>query len=97
MIRQITLIRFKSDTVEADIREMNSGFLQLRNVVPGIKRFEFGPDLELEDATLDYALVIDFDSVNDWKSYRAHPDHVAFAKKCSPLIEQVERVQYRID
>ena len=68
MIRQITLIRFKSDTVEADIREMNSGFFQLRNVVPGIKRFEFGPDLELEDATLDYALVIDFDSVNDWKS-----------------------------
>ena len=97
MIRQITLIRFKSDTVEADIREMNSGFFQLRNVVPGIKRFEFGPDLELEDATLDYALVIDFDSVNDWKSYRAQPDHVAVAKKCSPLIEQVERVQYRID
>ena len=82
---------------QVDGSNPTAGFLKLRNVVPGIKRFEFGPDLELEDATLDYALVIDFDSVNDWKSYRAHPDHVAFAKKCLPFIEQAERVQYRID
>ena len=73
MIRQITLIKFKPDTTGAEIGALGEGFKELANVVPGIRRFEFGPDLKLESNTLDYALVIDFASVDDWKAYREHP------------------------
>ena len=96
MIRQITLIKFKPDTTGAEIGALGEGFKKLANVVPGIRRFEFGPDLKLEGNTLDYALVIDFASVDDWKAYREHPDHVAFAETALPRIERVERVQYAL-
>lgn len=96
MIRQITLIKFKPDTADAEIGALGEGFKKLANVVPGIRRFEFGPDLKLEGNTLDYALVIDFASVDDWKAYREHPDHIAFAETALPRIERVERVQYAL-
>ncbi len=94
MLRQITLIKFKQDVTAEEIRDLGEGFKKLDDVVPGINRFEFGPDLKLETSTLDYALVIDFASVDDWKAYREHADHIAFAKTALPLIEQVQRVQY---
>ena len=75
---------------------MGEEFERLIDVVPGILRFEFGPDLGLEDDTLDYALVIDFESAEVWRSYRVHPTHVAFAEKHIPLMENVVRVQYRL-
>ena len=96
MIRQITLIKFKRDTSGAEIGALGEGFRKLSGVVPGIRRFEFGPDLKLESDTLDYALVIDFASVDDWKAYREHPDHIAFAEIALPRIERVERVQYAL-
>ena len=96
MIRQITLIQYKSDTPAADIEAMGEGFATLKNIVPGIRRFQFGPDLGLEQTTLDYALVIDFDSRHDWQAYREHPQHVAFANRFMSLIARVERVQYTI-
>jgi hypothetical protein len=96
VIRQIALTKFKNDTADTDVLAMGEGFERLVDVVPGILRFEFGPDLGLEDDTLDYALVIDFESVEVWRSYRAHPTHVAFAEKYIPLMEDVVRVQYRV-
>ena len=96
VIRQITLLRFKEDMSDTDVQAMGEGLAQLVDVVPGIHRFEFGPDLGLENDTFDYALIIDFDSVDVWQSYRAHPTHVAFAEKYVPRMEDIVRVQYRL-
>jgi hypothetical protein len=41
-------------------------------------------------------LVIDFNAVDDWKAYREHPDHIAFAETAQPRIEWVTRVQYEL-
>lgn len=96
MLRQITLIKFKPDVTGEEIRALADGFRKLDGVVPGMDRFEFGPDLKLESNTLDYALVIDFVSFDDWIAYREHADHIAFAETALPLIEQVHRVQYEV-
>ena len=93
MPRQIILIKFKKGTTDSDIRAMGNGFSQLVDVVPGIRRFEFGSDLGLSKESLDYALVIDFDSAEIWRSCLDHPEHVAFAEKFIPRIEHAERVQ----
>ena len=96
MIRQITLIKFKLNTSAAEIDALGEGLRKLAGLVPGIRRFEFGPDLKLESDTLDYALVIDFDAVDDWKAYREHPDHIAFAETALSRIDWVTRVQYEL-
>lgn len=95
-VRQITLLRFKDDTTADDIRALGESFARLVDVVPGLLRFEFGPDLGLEETTLDYALVIDFEGAEDWRAYREHPEHLAHAEKFLPVVEQVERVHYSV-
>lgn len=96
MFRQITLIKFKSDVSKKEVEKIGFGFSKISTVVDGIINFDFGPDKELEAETMDYALVIDFDSKKSWREYRSHPEHIAFAEKAMTIIERVERVQYDV-
>lgn len=97
MIRQITLIRFKPTASSSDIDLMGKGFKELADVVPGIRRFEFGSDLQLLEDAWNYALVIDFIDLDDWRDYRDHPRHLAFAERFMPLIDDIARVQYQVN
>jgi hypothetical protein len=97
VLRQITLIKFKTGVSDQQIKELSVGFSKIANVVNGILQFDFGPDKNLEDTSMDYALVIDFDSQDSWKEYRSHPEHVSFAKNAMRIIERVERAQYDVN
>ena len=96
VLRQITLIKFKTGVSDQQIKELSVGFSKIANIVNGILQFDFGPDKNLEDTSMDYALVIDFDSQDSWKEYRSHPVHVSFAKNAMRIIERVERAQYDV-
>lgn len=96
VLRQITLIKFKTGVSDQQIKELSVGFSKIANVVNGILQFDFGPDKNLEDKSMDYALVIDFESQDSWKEYRSHPEHVSFAKNAMRIIERVERAQYDV-
>ena len=96
VLRQITLIKFKTGVSDQQIKELSIGFSKIANIVNGILQFDFGPDKNLEDKSMDYALVIDFESQDSWKEYRSHPEHVSFAKNAMRIIERVERAQYDV-
>ena len=96
VLRQITLIKFKTGVSDQQIKELSVGFSKIANIVNVILQFDFGPDKNLEDTSMDYALVIDFDSQDSWKEYRSHPEHVSFAKNAMRIIERVERAQYDV-
>ena len=96
VLRQITLIKFKTGVSDQQIKELSVGFSKIANIVNGILQFDFGPDKNLEDKSMDYALVIDFESQDSWKEYRSHPEHVSFAKNAMRIIERVERAQYDV-
>ena len=49
----------------------------------------------LEDAW-DYALVIDFMDLDDWRACWDHPRHLALAGRFMLLIDDIARVQYQI-
>jgi hypothetical protein len=51
----------------------------------------------LMDGTFDYAMVADFDSAEDWHTYRDHPDHIAFAQRFGHLAAEAARVQYSLE
>ena len=57
MLRQVTLIKFKSGISDQQIENLSVEFSKIANVVNGILRFDFGPDKNLEDTSMDYALV----------------------------------------
>lgn len=97
MLRQVTVIKFNDSVTEPDIADVAAGFSAISNLVEGIRRFEFGPDIGIMEGAWDYALVIDFDSEKAWSDYRDHPEHVAFAKQFVPLAADAVRVQYELD
>ena len=45
---QVTLIKFKKDTDQSSIVSLEEGLKSLSKIVPGITKFEFGPDLKIE-------------------------------------------------
>lgn len=91
---QVTLIKFKKDTDQSSIVSLEEGLKSLSKIVPGITKFEFGPDLKIEKDSMDFALIITFESQDAWTDYRAHPKHSEFAHSAMKVIERVERVQF---
>ena len=65
--------------------------------VPGIVKYEFGDDLGTSEDNFDFALVADFDSVEDYETYASHPEHLAvIADAVRPIVAAAARVQYEI-
>ena len=93
---QITLIKFKENVGASSIKLMCEGLQSISSIVPGIIKFDYGLDLKIEETSMDFGLIIVFESQNAWEEYRAHPKHVDFAKNAMKSIEQVERVQMSI-
>jgi hypothetical protein len=50
----------------------------LATQVPEIRNYVHGADVGVSEGNFDYVLVADFDNVNDWRTYRDHPQHVLF-------------------
>ena len=57
---QVTLIKFKKYTNQSSIVSLEEGLKSISNIVPGITKFEFGPDLKIEKGSMDFALIITF-------------------------------------
>ena len=93
---QATLIKFKDNTDQSNIASISEGLKSISNIVPGILKFEFGPDLKIEERSMDFGLIIVFENQSAWAEYRAHPKHIEFACKAMKIIERVERVQILI-
>ena len=47
------------------------------------------PERPVTNNTYDYALFLDFDSVEDHNTYQDHPDHDVFVEKFSPWFAKV--------
>lgn len=92
------MLRFTKEASEEQKKALFEGLTRLPHVIPQIKRYEFGPDLGLGDGNPDAALVADFDSEDDWRSYNSHPAHqVVVNELLAPIASEAIRVQYLVD
>ena len=93
---QVTLMKFKRGVGSPNIKLMCQGLKSISKIVPGIIKFEFGPDLKIENTSMDFGLIIVFESQDAWEEYRSHPKHIEFANDAMKIIDRVERVQMDI-
>ena len=97
MIRHVVLFRWTTAATESDIDAVLRRLSELPDLIPQIRRYEFGRDLGYSDATWDLALVADFDTKADWMAYVDHPAHRAVvAEATQPITEELVRVQYEV-
>lgn len=88
------MFTWKESAEAPAIRDFATHLSSLPDKIPEILRFEHGDDLQLGPGTADYVLVADFATVEDYRSYAKHPDHVEFVEShLQPILESVSRVQ----
>jgi len=98
MIRHIVLFRWKDGVTSEDVDRVQAALKGLPDLIPGVARFELGPDLGLIDGTYDLALVAEFADEAAYRTYATHPDHLAVsATFVTPITADLARVQHHID
>ena len=97
MIRHIVMMKWRHGTTDDQVAAVVNGLSTMPDLIPGIKRYEYGSDLGLNDGNNHFALVADFESVDDFRGYSVHPEHLAVIDGAiKPIIESAVRVQYEI-
>ena len=95
--RHIVLFNWKSDTPAGHAEKTIEALGQLRPKIPQIQSYEFGANLGINPGTYDFAVTATFNSVDDYITYRDHPDHKAFiAEFTAPYVETRASIQFEI-
>lgn len=83
MIRHIVMWKFKEsaegNTKEENIRIVSESLFSLVGVIDEIKKMEIGVDLMHTAASMDLALVTEFETLDTLHTYAVHPEHVKVA------------------
>ena len=95
VVRHVVLFRWKPEADAASKGRVAEGLSELPSAIPEIRHYAFGPDAGLAEGNFDFAVVADFDDVDGYRLYAAHPAHTALiAERIRPLIADRVAVQY---
>lgn len=94
MINHVVLMKFKPDTTDADIQELEKMLEDLPNKIMQIHSFEFGRDLVRSQRSYDFALVSLFANLESLKGYQEHRLHHPVTKKITQLCAGVATVDF---
>lgn len=97
MIRHTILFKFKTGFPADDKRAWIAGLDRMRGNIPGMRAMTHGADVVGAERSFDYAIVADFDSVEDIAVYNTHPLHEPLKQYSFPNSEQILSVDFRLD
>ncbi len=75
MIQHITLVYFKDGTDSERKQAVLEAFQKLPSLIPEVKAFRCGLDLELLEGNAGLAVIAEFASVEDFMAYSTHAAH----------------------
>ena len=79
MIKHIVMMRVKESfdgkSKNEIIYELKSKLETLPPIIPQIKHYEVGIDLNLINVSFDLVLISEFENVNDLEKYKFNPEH----------------------
>lgn len=97
MLRHVVLLKWKEGTSEQAIDNLTAEFSKLPVLIPQIRSFSFGPSAGIYKESLDYALVADFESEIDFKTYVMSEAHQVLMKNfTSPILDSYHATQFEV-
>ncbi|MFG1698005.1 Dabb family protein [Nonomuraea sp. NPDC049309] len=94
MIRHIVLFTWSDDATDEQKAAVSEALKTLPGLIPQIKSYTYGEDAGINQGNYDFAIVADFDSVDDYLVYRDHPEHQAvIAERIKPIVASRAAVQ----
>lgn len=74
--RHVVMFKWADHVDDDHIDRVRSGLSSLPIEIDVIRNYVHGSDVGVSEGNFDYAVVADFDDVNDFRTYRDHPRHV---------------------
>jgi len=98
MIRHTVVFRFEDSVTPSDLAAMSAALDALPGAIAEIAAYRHGPDLGLASTNFAYAITADFASVDDFGTYRDHPEHQRFiADHITGKVVDRAAVQFELD
>lgn len=74
-VRHVVMFRWNDGVGDDHAAAVDAALARLPALIPEIVDYRFGTDVGVNDGNFDYAVTADFASVDDYVTYRDHPDH----------------------
>jgi hypothetical protein len=96
MIIHVVAFRWKQGIPPGHVATVKAELLEFVSGLPEVKSYRCGSDVGASDMqNFDFAIVAEFDSVDDWRVYDKHPRHEEIrAGVVRPWIETRASVQF---
>jgi Stress responsive A/B Barrel Domain len=87
MIRHVVLFTWTEDATAEQKAAVATELRRLPSAIPQLRAYTVGADAGINEGNYDFAVVADFDNVDDYLLYRDHPQHQAvIAEHIKPII-----------
>ena len=96
MIVHIVTFRWKQGIPTEHVHDVQTQLKEFAATLPEIRSYRCGTDVGASDmGNFDFAIVAEFDTVDDWRVYDKHPRHEEIrAGVVRPWIEERAAVQF---
>jgi hypothetical protein len=75
MIRHISLLTFSADTTEEWISDLQIQLRSMASTLDGLLHYSCEPDLGMHEDNAHFAVVAEFNTEEEFRSYRDLPEH----------------------
>lgn len=94
MLKHVVFFKFKPETGETEIADLENSLRALPAVIQEIREFVVGRDVVHSERSYDLALISAFDDLAAMGRYQVHPDHQAVFAKVKALCAGVVAVDF---
>lgn len=92
------MFTWNDDVDQAHVDATAAALTALAASLPEVGEYRHGPDLGLTDGNADYVIVGEFATVDDYMTYRDHPDHRSLiGTYIAGHVSARSAVQYAVD
>jgi Stress responsive A/B Barrel Domain len=96
-LRHVVMFRFSDVATDERVRALSDGLDRLPAAVGTMLDYRHGRDAGINEDTYDYVVVGDFATVDDYLTYRDHPDHRALVRDLvGPILAQRATIQFEV-
>ncbi len=98
-IREIILIKFKSNITPAQKTELNKLIKDLKSNTKTLKNVEWGKRIDFTDASKEYdqCLMLEFKNYNNFEIFQANPVRLKLMGKLIPITTKILKFTYKIE
>lgn len=95
MIKHIVLIKWNDGVTPEQVDAVEDAFSEMVETFDYIVSYEYGPDAGIYENEYDYALVAEFETPEQFKSYAEDERHFEIMKEViSPLMADYKALQF---